>query len=657
MKKAYHEWPKDKLVHYIDLLLKRKRFGIVWAPKDEDVAEKCKESLPVLETVKEIKDLVSDKNKKFNYIIEGDNYHALSVLNYTHKKAFDCIYIDPPYNNGDKNWKYNNDYIDRNDRFRHSKWLSMMDKRLKHAKRLLKDDGVLICAIDKNEQSHLGVLLEDIFKDYEIHCIAIVHNPRGVQGDNFAYTNEFAYFIFRKGLKIIEKIVRGEDDVDSSNLRNWGGESLRIDAKNCFYPILVKNNEIIGFGDVPKDSFHPKLKNVPMKNGIIEIWPIDNSGVERKWRYARQSIEEIKKLLEIKTRKSGEIEIEISKTEDRPKTIWTGTRYDANEYGTKIVKRVTGRDFPFPKSLYTVKDCLECVIKNRKDALVLDFFAGSGTTGHAVLEMNAEDKGARRFVLCTNLEISPEDEIKFKKEHKLSESDFRKWVSVDKKEWVQYINHLGICRYITLPRIQNVIKGYKYTGSDSRILFEKSISLSDFKKSEKIFEELEKIKKHNEKRFDDFEVKITDGILKLVGKSNTSGFQEGLGGNLRFFKTEFVDKIKTDRDKRNFVLKATEMLCLGEETFDKIKSDEYFALYESNDKATLIIYDETEIEKVKVQIKKSKKPINVYIFSYDHTVDETDFEDIPKVKVKPIPEVILNVYRKIFKDLYKSKEI
>ena len=188
-------------------------------------------------------------------------------------------------------------------------------------------------------------------------------------------------------------------------------------------------------------------------------------------------------------------------------------------------------------------------------------------------------------------------------------------------------------------------------------MFEKNISLSDLKKSEKIFEEIEKIKKDNAKRFDNFEIKITDGILKLVGKSNTSGFQEGLGGNLRFFKTEFVDKIKTDRDKRHFVLKATEMLCLGEETFDKITSDENFALYESNDKATLIIYDETEIEKAKVQIKKSKKQINVYVFSYDHTVDETDFEDMPKVKVKPIPEVILNVYRKIFKDLYKSKEI
>jgi adenine-specific DNA-methyltransferase len=656
-KKPYYEWSKDKLVNYIDLLLKRKRFGIVWEPKEEDVAEKCKEFLPILESSKDVKDLITDPTKKFNYIIEGDNYHALSVLNYTHRKSFDCIYIDPPYNNGDKNWKYNNDYIDKNDRFRHSKWLSMMDKRLKHAKRLLKDDGVLVCAIDKNEQAHLGVLLEDIFKDYEIHCVAIVHNPRGVQGDNFAYTNEFAYFVFRKGLKIIVPFERSEEDIDSSNFRNWGSESLRSDAKNCFYPVYIKDNKIIGFGNVPADNYHPESKNIKLKDGTIEVWPIDNQKIERKWRYARQTVDSISDLLVVTKRRNGEIEIEISKNEDRPKTVWVGTRYDANEYGTKIVKRVTGRDFPFPKSLYTVKDCLECVIKNKKEALVLDFFAGSGTTGQAVLEMNSQDQGNRRFVLCTNLEISPEDEIRFKKEHSLSEAEFRKWIFSNKKEYIDYINHYGICRYITLPRIQNVIKGYSFIGTDSKILFEKNITFSDLKKAEKILNEIESIKSQHANRFDDFDVKINNGLLKLVGKLKTSGKQNGLGGNLKFFKTSFVDKIKTDKDKRVFVKKATEMLCLAEETFTEVRATNIFGLYESNEKATLIVYDESEIEVAKNAIKKVSKPLTIYVFSYDHLIDHDQFQDISKVKIKPIPEVILNVYRKIFKDLYKSKEI
>ena len=152
-KRDYQNWSREKLLHEYKELLKRKKFGIVWEDQTENVAEQCKDNLPVLVRVKEVKDCITDKDKRFNYIIEGDNYHALSVLNYTHKKAFDCIYMDPPFNNGDKNWKYNNAFVDKNNHFRHSTWLSMMAKRLNLAKRILKDDGVLICAIDKMSKS------------------------------------------------------------------------------------------------------------------------------------------------------------------------------------------------------------------------------------------------------------------------------------------------------------------------------------------------------------------------------------------------------------------------------------------------------------------------------------------------------------------------
>ena len=623
-----NNWSKEKLLHEYNELLKRKKFGIVWENKLEDVAEQCKEFLPVLESVKEIKALVNDKNQKCNHIIEGDNYHALSVLNYTHKKAFDCIYIDPPYNNGDRTWKYNNNYVDKNDRFRHSKWLSMMGKRLQHAKRLLKDDGVLICAIDKNEQAHLGLLLEELFKDYEIHCIAIVHNPRGIQGDNFAYTNEFAFFVFRKGLKVIQRFKRSKESIEFRNLRDNGGESLRTDAKNCFYPIQIVGKKIIGYGNVPTDAFHPKRKNIKRKDGSVEVWPIDNAGIERKWRYARQSVEEITDLLRVAITRNGDFEIELAKIEDRPKTVWTGTRYDANEYGTKLVRRITGKDFPFPKSLYTVKDCLECVIKDRKEALVLDFFAGSGTTGHAVLEINAEDKGNRHFILCTNNEDNDNTGIR-------------------------------VARDICLPRIQNVIKGYKYKGSDSRILFEKNLTVSDFHGPDKILEYMEKLKDHNKDRFDAFDIKITEGVIKLIGKSNASKFQSGLGGNLRYFKTGFVQKIKTDNDKRIFTSKSTEMLCLAESTFDQVASKiGMFSVYENQKQMTGIIYDEDAIADFKKEAKKYEKPFVVYVFSYDHTYNEGDFEGVKNLKtVKPIPEVILNVYRKIYKELYKSRHL
>jgi adenine-specific DNA-methyltransferase len=397
----YQNWPKAELIKEIKRLKKRKKYGLVWEDKPEEVVEMCKEKLPVLKEVKS-KEIITDKEKPVNLLIEGDNYHALSVLNYTHAKKVDVIYIDPPYNTGARDWKYNNDYVDINDAWKHSKWLNMMEHRLQLARSLLKEDGVFICAIDENEFYRLGLLLEDIFKGFEIHCITIVHNPRGVQGNNFFYTHEYAYFVFRKGLKVIG--TKQRDEVLEEELRDHGGESLRANARNCFYPILVKNNQIVGFGEVPCKDFHPKGKNVKCKDGIIEVWPIDRNGIERKWVFARNTINKIKDKLFVKEKNGGEIDIFRIKDVQKPRTVWIGPKYDASTFGSKIVNGLTGTQFPFPKSIYNTKDCLECIVKERKDAIILDFFAGSGTTGHAVTLLNKEDGGSRRFILCTNNE-------------------------------------------------------------------------------------------------------------------------------------------------------------------------------------------------------------------------------------------------------------
>lgn len=389
-------------------LKKRKKYGLVWEEKPEEVVEMCKEKLPVLKEVKN-KEIITDKDKPVNLLIEGDNYHALSVLNYTHAKKIDVIYIDPPYNTGARDWKYNNDYVDINDVWRHSKWLGMMAHRLQLSRNLLKENGVFICAIDENEFYRLGLLLEEIFKNFEIHCITIVHNPRGVQGNNFSYTHEYAYFVFRKGLKVIG--TKQRDEVLEEELRDHGGESLRTDARNCFYPILVKNNEIIGFGDVPQKDFHPKGKNVIRKNRVIEVWPIDRNGVERKWVFALNSINKIKDKLFVKEKNGEEIDIFRIKDVQKPRTVWTGPKYDASTFGSKIVNGLTGTQFPFPKSIYNTKDCLECVVKERKNAIVLDFFAGSGTTAHALILLNKEDGGERKFILCTNNENHIAEEV------------------------------------------------------------------------------------------------------------------------------------------------------------------------------------------------------------------------------------------------------
>ncbi|WP_295103264.1 site-specific DNA-methyltransferase [uncultured Candidatus Kuenenia sp.] len=407
--------------------LKKNNLGLVFEDKTEDVVEQSRVKVPVLkEIVKNRLDLSEEYPN--NLMIEGDNYLALSVLNYTHKKNIDLIYIDPPYNTGAKNWKYNNNYVDKDDEYRHSKWLSFMRHRLTLAKELLKDDGVLICAIDENEQAHLGVLIEQLFPAHEQHMITIVHNPRGVQGTNFSYTHEYAIFVIPKGLKTIGDRVIDEGEISWRGLRDNGGESLRTDARNCFYPIIVKNEKVIGFGDVVPENIHPNREE-EKKEGTY-IYPIDNDGVERKWRYARQSVEKVKHLLRVINGR-GNKEIQIGKDFGKYRTVWIDKKYDANEYGAKLLREIVPKsDFNYPKSLYTVYDCLFAAVGERPHANVLDFFAGSGTTGHAVLEMNKIDGGNRKFILCTNNENNNG-------------------------------GNGGIADSVCYPRIKAIIKGYK----------------------------------------------------------------------------------------------------------------------------------------------------------------------------------------------------
>jgi adenine-specific DNA-methyltransferase len=429
-----------------------------------------------------------------------------------------------------------------------------MEKRLRIAKNLLKNEGVLVCAIDENEVCHLGTLLEEIFPEREIHLITIVHNPRGIQGKNFSYTNEFAFFVFKKGAKIIDDRRLSEDEIYWSNLRKWGGESLRTDAKNCFYPIIVKNKRIIGFGDVPLDNIHPK-KQTEKKEDEYYIWPIDPQGIERKWRYARQSIESVKELLNIRM-SDNRIEIEIGKPYESVRTVWQNPKYDSSVYGTQLVHSlVPNTDFDFPKSVYNVYDCLAPIISKKKLAIVLDYFAGSGTTGHAVSLLNEEDGGNRKFILCTN------------NENKIAEE-------------------------VCYSRLKAVTK------------------------------------KNNEYP------KIT-----------------GIPINLKYYKTDFVDANPTDRNKKRLVDKSTEMLCLKEDCFDEVKKGHEFKVFKnSQDKHLGIIYDDEGIDEFKKEAKRLKKKFVVYVFSLDESAREEEFEDIANlVELKPIPAVILNVYRRIFK--------
>jgi adenine-specific DNA-methyltransferase len=382
-------------------------------------------------------------------LIEADNYHALQLLEYLYTGQVDCIYIDPPYNTGARDWKYNNNYVDSNDSWQHSKWLAFMQRRLRIAKRLLKDDGVLITTVDDNEYAHLWMLLQELFPSFEHVPVTIQHNPGGTQGDRFSVTHEYAIFSMAEKSNIFRKT---HTEGDTYNLRRWGSTSGRFEGATCFYPIIVgAEGNIIGFGDIPDDDFNPYSQTIEREDRTFEIWPIDKNRVEKKWRYARDTVETVKSRM-FTVRSHDRIEIKLRREDEQPKTIWTDKLYNAEAHGTNLLRAFIGGGFSYPKSVYAVKDAIACVVAGKMKALVLDFFAGSGTTLNAVNLLNAEDGGQRRCIMVTNNEVS-EDEAK---------ALYAKGLLPGDDEWEKH----GICQSITWPRSKYTILGRRDDGTE-----------------------------------------------------------------------------------------------------------------------------------------------------------------------------------------------
>ena len=476
---------EDSLVaiNEIENELTEKKFGLVWEQHSEEVEDRMVEEVPVF--VEDMdREISLGGDSKYNFILEGDNLHSLHLLEKCLKERVDIIYADPPYNTGAKDWKYNNDFVDSNDTYRHSKWLSFIAHRLKIAKNLLSENGVLIITIDDNEQEHLGLLLEEIFPDKKRTCVTIVHNPSGVQGNDFSATHEYAYFVYPANSGAIALQRRSETDSDKRNFRDvTGSSSLRTAAKNCFYPILVKDGGIIGFGDVLDKDVHPENVNVVRDDGVIEVYPIDPQGVERKWRFARQTVEAIQGELKANYIAKRKIwDIQRVKNYFPYKTVWTDPKYSANNYGTQPLNKMfeDNDTFPYSKSIHAVKECISAVTHDKDDAIILDFFAGSGTTGQAVLELNKEDGGHRSFILCTNNEISGKQKLRYLHANNLmldfepgnnanndtinskidafleGKDDLCQKLFIDNKtEFEKY----GICQSVTYPRIRTVVTG------------------------------------------------------------------------------------------------------------------------------------------------------------------------------------------------------
>lgn len=323
-------------------------------------------------------------------MVNGDNFHGLTLLKEKYNNRVDCVYIDPPYNAKSSEIIYKNT-------FKHSAWLTLMENRIEASKQFLRESAVYVCAIDEVEQERLGMLLGDIFSSGSLEktCVTVVHNPSGQQGDNFSATHEYAYFVYPiPGRSIAEQYREDPKEWDKRGLRDvTGADSLRTAGKTCFYPIYVKEGTVIGFGDVCADDYHPTV-NVKREDGVIEVYPIDPEGIERKWRFSRDTIEEIHSQLSANYIANRDVwDIQRLKKTFNYKTVWQAPKYSANNYGTQVLNSMfSAPPFSYPKSIYTVKDCIEAALNGKDTGLVMDFFAGSGTTGQAVLKLNKDGK-------------------------------------------------------------------------------------------------------------------------------------------------------------------------------------------------------------------------------------------------------------------------
>ncbi|MBR2249003.1 MAG: site-specific DNA-methyltransferase [Prevotella sp.] len=575
----------DERSSLIGLLREHKKYGLVWEDKPEDVEERLRESLPVLREVKNKAILSREPDAPNHILIEGDNLEALTTLSYTHEGKIDVIYIDPPYNTGAKNWKYNNDYVDNNDAFKHSKWISMMNKRLKIAKRLLSDRGILVLTIDDYEIENITLLLNEIFgEDNRLGTVVIRNNPSGRSTTSgFSIAHEYALFYAKSHEDaVLGRLERTEEQIgrykekDDIGKYEWVNFRARYSTNSASmqYPIYIK-----------KDGSDFRIPSMKYINGEYKVFedvaddeyvelPIDGNGKLRSWKWSIETLLE-KKATDIGIRLDQGKKYTIyakSRLKDEgmlPLTWWEKSEYSATSMGNNLLANILGgKLFDYPKSLYAVIDSLK-VANADTTSTILDFFAGSGTTLHATMQLNAEDGGHRQCILVTN-------------------------------------NENGICENVTYERNKRVIEGY-----------------------------------------------TTPKGAKVEGlKRNT----------LRYYKTDFIPRERTQRNMRALVAAATDLLCIKEDlyeeltNFGRLKLRPQLARYFDNGrKHMLIVYREELIDELVEEIRslppapaQERGKLKVYVFSpgrYPFTDNFREVED--KVELVALPAAIYDAYQKV----------
>ena len=413
-----------------------KKYGLVFEEHREEIDEVLDTHTPVLT---EEADLFIDHGGQMNFLLEGDNLAALKLLEKTHRGKIKMIYIDPPYNTANKDFAYDDTRVDLTDTFRHSKWLSFMRERLRIARNLLRDDGILFISIDDNEQSDLKLLCDEIFKEENFFSQVIIQsNKRGQTYKQIAKTHEYLLIYTRSPEAEFNEIDKTDDDNDLNLLDKIGAYNVRElrnrnpkfgkhNRPNLFYPIYV-NPSI-----VDKDGFCP-ISLAYTTDYCVEVYPFNSTGGESCWRWSTKLLSEnINSNTQFsnvvaRAKRDGTFNIyeKYRKTTYKAKSIWLETDVITEKGTVELGELGLSERFPFPKPLFLLKKCLQ--IGTNSNDIILDFFAGSGTTGHAVMKLNAEDGGTRRFILCTN-------------------------------------NENGICRDVTYERIRRVIDKEDYAAS------------------------------------------------------------------------------------------------------------------------------------------------------------------------------------------------
>ena len=456
----------------IESELNAKKYGLVWEQHEEAVDVMMRTHIPVF-TEDASKEITCDESGVYNFLLEGDNLHSLRLLEKTHRDRIDVIYIDPPYNTGSKDFVYDDAYVDDNDGYKHSKWLSFMNQRLLSARNLLKKDGVLVISIGYQEVNNLMLLCQEIFSDRQVACVTI-QTSGGKPNGGFTYVHEYIIFVTPNDFQPRKMSFTGgisRSPFEGLTLSTFD----KTTRPNQAYPIFIDREtmNIVGVGKslterVNEGTYSGELADFPFDfdeapEGTAALWPISSKGAECVWRLIPERLKNDweKGYLKVSKNKSkvnpneysvqylpegviskinsGELEV-VGQEPGAPTlvfgenktvggeipTIWTEKDFHTTK-GTAAIKEIFGdKRFSYPKPLELIVEILRAVTKT--DSVVLDFFAGSGTTGQACLELNKQDSGNRRFIVCTN-------------------------------------NEGDICNNVTYPRLQTIISGVRIDGS------------------------------------------------------------------------------------------------------------------------------------------------------------------------------------------------